>query len=165
MTRNVIPNPMYANGILYLMSGFRGTALKAVDPSKAKGDITGTAAILWEYNQNTPYTPSGMLMNDKLYFLKGNNGDLTCLDAKDGKVNYTGAKLEGTGAIYSSPTGANEQVYIMGGTGTCVVVKAGAEFGVLATNMLEDHFHASPVPRGNELFLRGFRYLYCISEK
>ncbi len=164
MTRNVIPNPVYANGILYLMSGFRGSALKAVDPSKAKGDIAGTTAILWEYNQNTPYTPSPMLMNDKLYFLKLNNGELTCLDAKDGKVNYSNAKLEGTGAIYSSPTGANEQIYVMGGTGTCVVVKAGPEFRVLATNVLEDSFHASPVVIGNDLFLRGFKNLYCISQ-
>ena len=36
MTKNVIPNPMYADGILYLMSGFRGTALKAVDLAKAQ---------------------------------------------------------------------------------------------------------------------------------
>ncbi len=164
MTRNVIPNPVYANGILYLMSGFRGSTLKAVDPSKAKGDINGTGSILWEYNQDTPYTPSPMLMKDKLYFLKLNNGELTCLDAKDGKVNYSNAKLEGTGAIYSSPTGANEQIYVMGGTGTCVVVKAGNEFKVLATNVLEDSFHASPVVIGNDLYLRGFKNLYCISE-
>jgi outer membrane protein assembly factor BamB len=164
MTRNVIPNPVYENGILYLMSGFRGSSLKAVDPTKAKGDITGSPAILWEYNQNTPYTPSPMILKDKLYFLKLNNGELTCLDARDGKVNYSNSKLEGTGAIYSSPTGVNEQIYIMGGTGTCVVVKAGSEFKVLATNILEDSFHASPVVIGNDLYLRGFKNLYCISE-
>jgi outer membrane protein assembly factor BamB len=41
LTRNVIPNPIYADGILYVMSGFRGSAMQAIDPSKAKGDIRG----------------------------------------------------------------------------------------------------------------------------
>lgn len=164
MTRNVIPNPIYADGILYLMSGFRGTALKAVDLAKAKGDITGTAAILWEYNQDTPYTPSGVLMDGKLYFLKGNNGIITCLDAKTGKVLYSNQKLDGITNIFSSPTGNNDKIYVAA-TGVVDVVKAGGEFSLLAKNTLDDTFHASPVIVGNDLFLRGFKYLYCISEK
>ncbi|NQU51049.1 MAG: PQQ-binding-like beta-propeller repeat protein, partial [Bacteroidetes bacterium] len=31
LTRNVIPVPIYENGILYVMSGFRGNALQAID--------------------------------------------------------------------------------------------------------------------------------------
>ncbi len=164
MTKNVIPSPVYADGILYLMSGFRGTALKAVDLANAKGDITGTAAILWEYNQDTPYTPGPLLMDGKLYFLKTNNGVMTCLDAKSGKVIYSNQKLDGITNIFSSPTGNKDKIYIAA-TGVVDVVKAGGEFSLLAKNTLEDTFHASPVIVGNDLFLRGFRYLYCISEK
>jgi outer membrane protein assembly factor BamB len=164
MTKNVIPNPMYADGILYLMSGFRGNAIKAVDIAKAKGDITGTPAILWEYNQDASYTPSAVLMDGKLYFMKGNNGVMTCLDAKDGKVQYSNQKLEGINNMFSSPTGNADKIYVAA-TNVVVVVKAGAEFSVLAKNTLEDTFHASPVIVGNDLFLRGFKNLYCISEK
>ena len=164
MTRNVIPNPMYDNGLLYLMSGFRGNAIKAIDLAKAKGDITGAAAILWEYNQDASYTPSSVLMDGKMYFLKGNNGILTCLDARDGKVVYSNQKVDGINNIFSSPTGGNGKIY-MAATGTVSVVKAGNEFTLLAKNTLEDTFHASPVIVGNDLFLRGFKYLYCISEK
>ncbi len=164
MTRNVIPNPMYADGILYLMSGFRGTALKAVDLAKASGDITGTPAILWEYNQDTPYTPSAVLMNGYLYFLKGNNGIMTCLDAKTGKPAYSNQKLDGITNIFSSPTGNKDKIYVAA-TNVINVVKAGPEFAILAKNTLDDTFHASPVMVGNDLFLRGFKYLYCISEK
>ncbi len=164
MTRNVIPNPMYADGILYLLSGFRGNAIKAVDLTKAKGDITGTPAILWEYNQDAPYTPSGVLMDGKLYFLKGNTGILTCLNANDGKVIYSNQKLDGITNIFSSPTGNKDKIYIAA-TGTVDVVKAGNEFSLLSKNTLDDTFHASPVIVGNDLFLRGFKYLYCISEK
>jgi outer membrane protein assembly factor BamB len=163
MTKNVIPNPVYGEGILYLMSGFRGTALKAIDLAKAKGDLTGTASILWEYNLDTPYTPSPVLMDGKLYFLKGNNGVMTCLDAKDGKVIYSNQKLDGITNIFSSPTGNRDKIYVAA-TNVVNVVKAGGEFSILAKNTLDDTFHASPVIVGNDLFLRGFKYLYCISE-
>lgn len=164
MTKNVIPNPMYANGIVYLMSGFRGNAIKAVDLAKAQGDITGTSAILWEYNQDAPYTPSGLLMDGKVYFLKGNNGIMTCLDAKSGNVIYSNQKLDGITNIFSSPTGCGDKIYIAA-TNTVDVVQAGNNFKILASNKLDDTFEASPVIVGNDLFLRGYRYLYCLSQK
>ena len=164
MTRNVIPNPMYADGILYLMSGFRGNAVKAVDLAKAQGDITGTPAILWEYNQDASYTPSPVLMDGKLYFLKGNNGIITCLDAKNGKPFYSNQKIDGITNIFSSPTGNKDKIYVAA-TNQVSVLKAGSEFSVLATNKLDETFEASPIIVGNELFLRGAKYLYCISEK
>ena len=164
MTANAIPNPMYADGILYLLSGFRGNAIKAIDLAKAKGDITGTSAILWEYNQDAPYTPSGVLMDGKLYFMKGNNGVITCLNAKDGKVLYSNQKVDGITNIFSSPTASKDRIYVAA-TGKVDVVKAGSEFSLLAKNTLDDTFEASPVIVGNDLFLRGAKYLYCISEK
>jgi outer membrane protein assembly factor BamB len=166
MTANVIPCPVASDGMVYCMSGFRGNALRAIDLSKAKGDITNsTEAIKWQFNQDTPYTPSPVLANGKLYFLKENRGSLTCLDAADGKVNYALQKLEGTGSIYSSPTGAGDKIYIAGEKGLTYVIKQGAQFEVMAKNQLEDGFHASPVIVGNDLYLRGFKNLYCISAK
>jgi outer membrane protein assembly factor BamB len=163
MTRNVIPNPVYADGILYVMSGFRGNALLAIDVANAKGDITATGAILWTYNQDTPYTPNPLLMDGKLYFLRANNGELTCLDAKTGKAFYSKQKLGEIGNLYSSPSGVGDRIYVAA-ENICLVIKAGEKFEITASNPLEDNFHASPVIVGNELFLRGFKSLYCFSE-
>jgi len=163
MTRNVIPNPVYADGILYVMSGFRGNALLAIDLAKAKGDITGTDVILWTYNQDTPYTPNPLLMNGKIYFLRANNGELTCLDAKTGAVLYSKQKLEEIGNLYSSPSGVGDRIYVAA-ENICLVIKAGEKFEIISSNPLEDNFHASPVIVGNELILRGFKSLYCFSE-
>lgn len=163
MTRNVIPNPIYGDGILYLMSGYRGEALQAIDLANAKGDITGTDVILWEYNQDTPYTPCPVLMDGYLYFLRVNNGALTCLDARTGEVQYSKEKVEGISSIFSSPTGAGGMLYIAG-TENVTVVKAGPEFEIISQNPLDDTFHASPVIIGDELFLRGFKSLYCFSK-
>lgn len=163
MTRNCIPNPVYADGILYVMSGFRGNALQAIDISKAKGDITGTPAILWTYNQDTPYTPNPLLMDGKLYFLRANNGFFTCLDAKTGAPLYSKEKLEGISDMYSSPSGGNGKIYIVS-ENICLVVKSGEKFELLSSNKLDDDFHASPVIVGKKLILRGFKSLYCFEE-
>jgi len=165
MTSNVIPNPILGNGIIYMMSGFRGNALQAIDLSKAKGDVTGTDAIVWEYNQNTSYTPSALLADGKLYFLRTNNGNLTCLDAADGKENHSLEKLEGTGTIFASPVGAQNRLYISSESGITYVIKQGAKFEILAKNTLDDGNFASPAIAGKDLFIRGFQYLYCITEK
>ncbi|WP_320112715.1 PQQ-binding-like beta-propeller repeat protein [Draconibacterium orientale] len=163
MTGNVIPVPMVENNLLYVTSGFRGAALQAIDLTKASGDITGTDAIIWEYNQDTPYTPCALLMDGKLYFLRANNGVLTCLDAKDGSVNYSKERLEGISTIFSSPSGADGKIYIAA-KGICLVIKAGETFEILNSNKLDDDFHASPVFVDKQLILRGFESLYCFEE-
>jgi outer membrane protein assembly factor BamB len=164
MTRNVIPSPVMANGIVYLMSGFRGNAVVAVDISRAEGDITDTEAIVWKYDANTPYTPSPLLMDNKLYFLKSNNGFITCLDAGNGEEYYANQRLEGIKNIFTSPVGVKDRIYIAGTNGLICVLKSGSDFEVLSKNTLEDEFYASPVIKGDDLYLRGTRYLYCISE-
>ena len=163
LTRNVIPNPIYSDGILYVMSGFRGSAMQAIDISKAKGDITTGDAILWTYNKNTPYTPQPVLLNDKLYFLRVNNGFLSCIDAKTGAPYYATENLSEISTLYSSPTGVDNRLYIAA-KNVVMVIKGGETFEVLAINEVDDNFHASPVIVGNDLILRGFNSLYCFSE-
>ena len=164
LTRNVIPNPKVADGILYVTSGYRGNAMMAIDLARAKGDISGSDAILWTYNQDTPYTPDDLVMGGRIYFLRANNGELTCLDAKTGEVKYSKVRLEGINDLYSSPTGVDSKIYIVS-ENICLVIKAGDTFEMLASNKLDDDFHASPVIVGNDLILRGFNSLYCFEEK
>ncbi|NIM18282.1 MAG: PQQ-binding-like beta-propeller repeat protein [Candidatus Aminicenantes bacterium] len=165
LTQNVIPHPVEANGIVYVASGFRGNALFAVRLSGAKGDITDTDAIAWKLDKNTPYAPSPVLYQNKLYLLKSNNGILSCYDAGDGKEYYSNQRFEGMGNIYASPVGAKDRIYFIGHKGDMYVIKHGSEFKVLAKNELDDNFIASPAIVGNEIYLRGYKNLYCIAHK
>ena len=165
MTANVIPNPVAYKNVVFMMSGFRGNALQAIDLTKAVGNITGTEAIIWEYNQDTPYTPSPLLANGRLYFLRSNNGQLTCLNTRDGTVNYSLEKLEGTGTVFASPVGAGNRVYISSEAGITYVVREGEKFEILAKNTLDDGNFASFAIADDELFIRSFQYLYCIAEQ
>ena len=62
LTANSIPSPVAANGYAYLMSGFRGSDLRAIHVAHAMGDISGSDAVVWEYNRDTPYVPSPLLL-------------------------------------------------------------------------------------------------------
>jgi outer membrane protein assembly factor BamB len=163
LTMNPIPSPVYADGVVYLMSGFRGNSLKAVRLADAKGDITDTSAVLWTFDRDTPYVPSPLLYDGTLYFLKGNTGVLSAFDAKSGKPHYQLQRIEGVPNVFSSPVAADGRVYIAGQDGGTAVIRHGPTYDVLATNKLDDKFDASPALVDGEIYLRGYRYLYCVA--
>jgi outer membrane protein assembly factor BamB len=163
MTENVIPSPVSASGMVYATSGFRGNALIAVRVADAKGDVTGTPAVAWSYDRDTPYVPSPLLYKDGLYFMKSNSAVLTRIDVATGKPSYT-QRLDRLTNVYASPVAAAGRVYVVGRDGTSAVLAAGPEPTVLATNSLGDGFDASPALVDDEMYLRGQKYLYRISQ-
>ncbi|MBE0675529.1 MAG: PQQ-binding-like beta-propeller repeat protein [Bacteroidales bacterium] len=165
LTGNVTPNPVFGDGMIYVMSGYSGNALLAIRMAGASGDITGSEAIIWSTKINTSYVPSPLLVNGRLYFLRQNSGALSCLDAATGNVFYGGKMLENLGVVYSSPVYAGGRIYISGGSGLTYTLKDGPELEILAENKLDDSFAASPAIAGDEIFLRGQNYVYCIAGK
>jgi len=165
MVSNCIPTPIHVDGLVYLMSGHRGACLQAIKVKGAKGDITDSKKhVVWEHRQGTSYTPSGLVYGGRIYFLRSNQGTLSCLDATTGKVHYEGKRLGGIRSVYSSPVGASGRVYITGREGVTKVIKLGDEFEELASNSLDDSFDATAAVVGNELYLRGRKHLYCIAK-
>jgi len=165
MTVNTIPSPVCANNMVYVTSGFRGSALLAIRLDAAQGDLANSNAIVWRYDQDTPYVPSPLLYGDCIYFLKVNSGILSCFNATTGAENYGRQRLEGINSIYSSPVAARDRVYLTSRDGATLVIKHGAKFEVLATNSLADGFDASAAIVDNEFYLRGRKFLYCLAEK
>jgi outer membrane protein assembly factor BamB len=164
LTMNVIPSPVYEDGLAILMSGYRGNAVKAIDLARAHGDITGTDAIVWSYDRDTPYVPSPLLYDGILYMLKSNNGILTAFNARTGEIYYGTQRLDGIGEVFSSPVGAGGRVYITSRDGHTLVLRNGETFEVLGSNSLDDGFDASPAIAGGEIYMRGYNNLYCIAE-
>ena len=72
----------------------------------------------------------------------------------------------GTGCVGGpvGPVGAAGKVYITGRNGVTLVLKRAKKLEVLAQNKLKDRLDASPALAGNQLFIRGRRFLYCIGE-
>ena len=160
---NVTPSPVAGEDLVFCMSGYRGSALYAI-PLNATGDLTGSDKIAWKQDRGTPYIPSPLLYEGRLYFTQSNDGILTCLEAKTGKALIERTRLPGIARIYASPVGAAGRVYITSRDGTTLVIRHGDTFEVLATNKLDDDIDASPAIAGKQMFLRGKRFLYCLAE-
>lgn len=164
MTQNAVPTPFFNDELLYVMTGFRGSALYGIKYHGAKGDLAGTDRIKFRYEQDTPYVPTGLLYGEQLYFLKRNNGMLSCISSETGSPFYPMERLPEIKGVYASMVGANGFVYVVGRNGSTVVLKKGPAFEVVSVNTLDDGFDASPAIVGGELYLRGREHLYCISE-
>jgi outer membrane protein assembly factor BamB len=164
LTMNPIPSPVSADGLVILMAGFRGNALKAIRYADAKGDITGTPAVVWTLDRDTPYVPSPLLYDGILYFLKSNNALLSAFDAKTGTPHYQAQRIAGISAqVFASPVGAAGRIYVLAQDGTTAVLKHGKTLEPIATNKLDDKFDASPALVDREIYLRGYKRLYCIA--
>lgn len=163
VTMNPIPSPVYADGMVFVTSGFRGNSLKAIRLADARGDLTRSKAVAWELDRDTPYVPSPLLYDGILYILKTNSAILSAFDAKTGKPHYQVQRLEGLNEVFSSPVGAQGRVYITGRDGLTLVIRNGPKFEVLARNVLDDGIDASPALVDNNLYIRGYKYLYAIA--
>jgi outer membrane protein assembly factor BamB len=163
-TANTVPTPVASTDTVYVTSGFRGSAVYAIALGRT-GDLSGTDAVRWSRNKNTPYVPSPLLVDNLLYLVTSNNGVLTCLNAKTGEPYFDGERLEGITGIYASPVAAKGRVYVLGRNGVCLVLKQGPELEVLARNNIGERTDASLALVGNELFIRGHKSLFCIENK
>jgi hypothetical protein len=163
-TVNAIPSPLSAEGIVYVMSGYRSSAAVAVSLD-ARGDLgDGASAIKWRYGRGTPYVPSPILVENQLYFTRRNSAVLSSLDIATGKPIFTETRLPGLSSIYASPVSAQGRIYLIGRDGATLVIQHGPQLKVLATNRLDEPIDASPVLVGKQLFLRSTFHLYCIEE-
>ena len=111
-----------------------------------------------------------LLSGDRLYFISDNKPVISCLDIRTGKPLFDARRIEDVESVYASPVAAGGgaaggRIYLPGRNGPTVVLRDAGRLEVLATNHLDDQFDASPEIAGNDLLLRGHKWLYCIGEK
>jgi outer membrane protein assembly factor BamB len=158
---NTIPAPVAADGMVYVMSGFRNPNLMAIRLGR-EGELTGTDAIVWQNQRGNSYTPSPVLADGKLYVLT-DNGMLSCFDAKTGTPYYQQVRLPKPYNFKASLVEAGGRLYLASEDGDVIVVKAGGKFEVLAINTLEGQmFIGTPAVAGGEIYLRGQNTLFCV---
>lgn len=164
LSSNIVATPVAADGMLFAGSSYEKRSLLAIRLDRAKGDITGTDRIAWTRNRGTPYVPSPLLYGDALYFLTHYQGILSRVDAVTGADQPGAIRLGGIGNIYASPVAGHGRVYVTDLDGKTIVLSHDDRPKILALNELDDEFAASAAIVGRELFLRGKRHLYCITE-
>ena len=119
-------------------------------------------AVDWRLQKNIPYIPTPLLYGG-VYYLVKSGGIVTALDPATGKVLKQGRSAEALGEYYASPVAGDGKVYMVSEEGKLSVLKAGAEWEVLAVNDLGEQVFASPAIGDGRLFVRTKGTLYCFS--
>jgi outer membrane protein assembly factor BamB len=159
--QNTIPAPVAAQGLAFVMSGFRNPNLMAIRLGR-EGDLTGTDAIVWQNQRGNSYSASPVLHEGKLYVLT-DSGMLSVFDAASGKPFYQQQRLPKPYNFKASPVGANGKLYLASENDDVIVVKMGETFEILATNTLADQtFIATPAIADGEIYLRSQNTLFAI---
>lgn len=161
-TERPCASPVADNGLVFVGSGHRGSFLGAFRPG-GEGDIQGSSNVVWTITHDTPDIASPLLSGGRLYFHKGKNGQLSCVDAATGKPFYVASRIPGLDAIYASPIAAGGHVFLTSRAGTTVVIADAPELRIIATNNVDETVDATPAPVDDELFIRGEKHLFCIA--
>jgi outer membrane protein assembly factor BamB len=128
-----------------------------------RGDLTGTN-LVWRIQKFLPNVPSPLLYRGVLYLVK-DGGIVTSLDPKTGKILKQGRLAGALDTYYSSPVGGAGMIYMISQTGKASVLKAGAEWEILAMNDMDDECYATPAIVDNRIYLRTRGTLYCFEQK
>lgn len=162
-TQRPVASAVTSGGLAIIGSGFRGSFLGAFQLD-GSGNIEGTKTVAWTTADDTPDIASPLVSDGRLYFHKGKTGILTCRDANTGKVLFGPERIPGVSSTYASPIAAGGHIYLTGRSGTITVIKDAPSLEIVATNSLSEGVDATPAPVGKELFIRGERHLFCLSE-
>ena len=156
---SVVPRPVFAQGLLFVVSGFDRPTLIAIRADGASGDVT-ESRILWSTSRGAPHTPSALAADEELYFVS-DGGVATCTNARTGNVNCT-QRLEGN--FSASPVSAEGRIYFQSEEGVGFVVKQGKSFELLARNDLGEPTLASYAVVDGGLFIRSQSHLWRVGK-
>lgn len=153
---SVVPRPVFANGLLFIGTGYDRPTVMAIRPGGA-GDVTETH-VAWTVVRGAPNTPS-MLCVGELLFMVSDAGILSCLEAATGRQVW---QERVGGGVSASPVYALGRIYVQTEEGVCVVVRAARVFEKLAENPIGERSLASYAIDENAIFIRGARHLFRV---
>jgi outer membrane protein assembly factor BamB len=164
------PTPIFANGLFVVASGRAPERpIFAVKPG-ARGDLTlggdrtSSEAVAWSKRGRGSYMPTPLAYDGILYVL-ANNGVFDAYDLATGEEIYR-QRLEPVGSGFSaSPVAADGRIYLSNEDGDMLVVRAGREFELLATNTMGELLMATPALSDGVMYVRSSGSLFAIGRR
>jgi outer membrane protein assembly factor BamB len=149
---------VFGYGMAFINVGYSKPELWAVRVD-GRGDVTDTH-VAWKCTRGVPGRASPLLIDGRIYMLT-DKGVASCLDAKTGEEIWR----QRIGGNYSaSSVYVDGRIYFFSEAGKTTVLMPGTLPEILARNMLDDGFMASPAVAGKAFFLRTRSHLYRIEE-
>jgi outer membrane protein assembly factor BamB len=124
-----------------------------------RGDLTNSN-VIWSMQKFLPNCPTPLLYNGVLYLIK-DGGILTAVNPKTGAILKQGRLTGAIGTYYASPVAGGGRVLFLSEAGEAAVVRAGADWELVAVNRFDDPVFATPALVENRIYLRTKSALYC----
>jgi outer membrane protein assembly factor BamB len=162
------PTPVYSGDLIVVASGRRPEAPIFVIRAGASGDITlqqgqtSNANVAWSRQQRGSYMPTPLIYGQHLYVLS-NQGVFDCYDLKTGAEVYRQHLPHKGGGFSASPVAADGKIYLPSEDGDIFVVKAGAQYELLATNPSGELLMATPAIASGTMFVRTQHHVFAVS--
>lgn len=157
----VYTSPIYGEGTVVAMGGFRGTTI-AVTPG-GNGDVTKTHRK-WMTPQTENRLGSGVIHDGHVYVLNM-TGIAECLDLATGKSIWK-ERFRGRAAkndSWSNLVLANGLLYGLNQSGETIVAKASPNFEIVSINSLTgDMTNSSLAVSDGLVFIRTHAHLWCV---
>jgi outer membrane protein assembly factor BamB len=131
----------------------------AIQPDKAQGKLE-PGSVRWRFKKNLPYIPAPLIYQD-VYFMVRTGGIITSLDPATGRLLKEGRSPDALGQYYASPVAADNKVFLASEEGKMTVLKAAADWEILAVNDLGEEIHATPALSDGLIYVRTHDTLYC----
>jgi len=151
MTGDVAPSVAINSTMVYAVTDY--AKLVAIKPGIG-------ASIVWEDNYFTPDVSSPVATDDFLFIATG-NGDVACYNSENGDTLWTHYFMD---QFYASPIIAGDMVYLIDRSGVMRIIKANSEFELVAEAPLGENTDCTPAFSDKNIYIRGKKFLYCISE-
>jgi outer membrane protein assembly factor BamB len=123
-----------------------------------QGDLT-SSNVVWRVQKAYPSIPSPLIYRGVMYLIK-EGGIASSLDPATGKVLKQGRTPDALEDYYASPIAADGKIFLVSASGKVTVLKADAQWEILATNNLDEEVWATPAVAGHNLYIRTRSALY-----
>jgi outer membrane protein assembly factor BamB len=159
----VIATPVFAEGRIYAAIGQdpeHGSGkgnLSCIDPTGKTGDITRSGKV-WSF-AGIGRSISTVAVQDGLLFTADFDGNVYCLDAKTGKLQW---QHDSRAHIWGSPLLADGKVYIGNEDGFLMVFEAGRKKKLIRSIDLHAPIYSTPVVADGVLYVASQTQLYAV---
>jgi len=159
-SQEFVATPVYSEkaGLVFISSSWPKQVIYAIRPN-GRGNVTDTH-VAWQDTKGAPYVPSMIVAGD--FLLSVNNaGTAFCYEAATGKVLWQ----EKLGKHHASPVLVEGLVYLINDDGQINVIRPGLQFERVTQYELGEPCYASPAISDGQVFLRGFKHLFCLGQQ
>jgi len=166
-TTNTTPTPIFGEGLIFVANGYNPIKpIYAVVPG-SRGDLTlkeeatRSDAIAWSNLRDGPYMATPLLYRGILYVVSS-RGVLTAFEARTGKQIYQ--QRIAPGGYSASPIAADGRIYVTSESGEIYTIRAGPDFEILATSLMNETTMATPALAADTLYLRTQHAVWALGD-